>query len=309
MTATTPEAPAKAGRSARPKLDAVTAAAVELAREALLEIAPAEHIGEHLRAEASGERLVTHVFDCTMPGYRGWTWVSVLARAPRARRATVCETALLPGQGALLAPEWEPWAERLRPSDVGADDLLPYREADPRLEQGYEQTGEEDADRLAQWELGLGRVRVLSPEGRTEAAQRWIAGEYGPRQLSKRHRKGTVQANCSSCGFLSLLAGSLRGEFGVCTNEWSPADGRVVHLQYGCGAHSETGKEEAAAPPAPTAEHVVVDEHQLEVSRSDEPVAPEQQLGSDEQQPGGEQKPAEFFALTPPQRLRARRAR
>src|SRR5699024_11014355 len=44
-----------------------------------------------------------------------------------------------------------------------------------------------------------------------------------------------------------LLAGSLRGEFGVGTNEGSPADGRVVHLGHGCGAHSGTGKEDAAA--------------------------------------------------------------
>ena len=28
--------------------------------------------------------------------------------------------------------------------------------------------------------------------------------------------------------------------FGACTNEFSPADGRVVDAEYGCGAHSET---------------------------------------------------------------------
>ena len=35
--------------------------------------------------EVSGERLVTHVFECTMPGYRGWSWVVVLTRASRAK--------------------------------------------------------------------------------------------------------------------------------------------------------------------------------------------------------------------------------
>ena len=191
--------------------------------------------------------MVTHVFECTMPGYRGWSWVVVLVRASRAKAATVAETALLPGEDALLAPAWEPYAERLKPEDVGADDLLPYREQDDRLEQGYEATGDEDADRLAQWELGLGRPRVLSPLGRSDAAERWLEGEFGPRQVSSRRRRGTVTATCSSCGFLSLLAGSLRGEFGVCTNEWSPADGRVVHLEYGCGSHSETGQEESGS--------------------------------------------------------------
>ena len=234
-------------RNARPKLDAVAASATDLAREALLEVTEPGQVGEHLRVEATGDRMVTHVFECTMPGYRGWSWVVVLVRASRAKAATVAETALLPGEDALLAPAWEPYAERLKPEDVGADDLLPYREQDDRLEQGYEATGDEDADRLAQWELGLGRPRVLSPLGRSDAAERWLEGEFGPRQVSSRRRRGTVTATCSSCGFLSLLAGSLRGEFGVCTNEWSPADGRVVHLEYGCGSHSETGQEESAS--------------------------------------------------------------
>ena len=234
-------------RTARPRLDAVAASAIDLAREALLEATEPGQVGEHLRVEATGDRMVTHVFECTMPGYHGWSWVVVLVRASRAKAATVAETALLPGEDALLAPAWEPYAERLKPEDVGADDLLPYREQDDRLEQGYEATGDEDADRLAQWELGLGRPRVLSPLGRSDAAERWTEGEFGPRQVSSRGRRGTVTATCSSCGFLSLLAGSLRGEFGVCTNEWSPADGRVVHLEYGCGSHSETGQEESAS--------------------------------------------------------------
>src|SRR5699024_7044419 len=122
-----------------------------------------------------------------------------------------------------------------------------------------EATGDEEADRLAQWELGLGRARVLSAEGRADAAERWIDGEFGPRPTSHRRRRGTVTASCSSCGFLSLLAGSLRGEFGVCTNQWSPADGRVVHLGYGCGAHSETGQEDQDRE-IQRSETVVVDE-------------------------------------------------
>lgn len=239
MTST---APAKA-RTRAPKLDAVCAAAIEQAAAAVIEVAEPDQVGAHVRAEASGERLVTHFFEATMPGYAGWIWIAVLARAPRAKVATVCETALIPGEDSLLAPEWEPWAERLRPGDVGENDVLPYSADDSRLEHGYEQTDDEEADRVAMWELGLGRTRVLSREGREDAAKRWMSGNFGPREVSKRGRKGTVKAQCRSCGFLSLLNGSLRQEFGICTNEWSPADGRVVSLQYGCGAHSETDAE------------------------------------------------------------------
>ena len=253
-------------RSARPKLDAIAAEAVDLARAALEEVTEPGQVGEHLRAEASGDRVVTHVFDCMMPGYRGWSWVAILVRAPRAKSATVAETALLPGEGALLAPDWEPWSERLKPEDVGADDLMPYREYDERLEHGYENTGDEDADRVANWELGLGRVRVLSPAGRADAAERWAEGEFGPRPTSQRRRRGTVTANCASCGFLSKLDGSLRHEFGVCTNEWSPADGRVVHLGYGCGAHSETGKDDGDRE-IPRATGVVLDELDVEYQK------------------------------------------
>ncbi|HEX7352945.1 DUF3027 domain-containing protein [Brachybacterium sp.] len=302
---TSPTTAPRRARTARPKLDVIAAEAVELAREALLEVTEAGQVGEHLRAEASGERLVTHVFECTMPGYRGWSWVVVLTRASRAKAATVAETALLPGDDAILAPDWEPWSERLKPEDIGADDLLPYRDQDDRLEQGYEATGDEDADRVALWELGLGRERVLSPEGRGEAAERWLEGEFGPRQTSGRGRRGTVAANCTSCGFFTQLSGSLRHEFGVCTNEWSPADGRVVHLNFGCGAHSETGQEEGDRE-IPRSSGVIVDELDVEVEKVDpapssaeEPAASAPSAPTDEAAAAQTEEPAGASAQEP----------
>jgi hypothetical protein len=44
---------------------------------------------------------------------------------------------------------------------------------------------------------------------------------------------------CGTCGFLIVLGGALGQAFGVCANAFAPADGRVVALNYGCGAHSE----------------------------------------------------------------------
>ena len=44
---------------------------------------------------------------------------------------------------------------------------------------------------------------------------------------------------CGTCGFWLPLAGSLRSRLGACGNVYSPADGRVVTVDYGCGAHSQ----------------------------------------------------------------------
>lgn len=107
-------------------------AAIELARRALEEAAGgAENsVGEHLAATVEEQRLITHLFACTMPGYRGWRWAATLSRPPRGRTATVCEIGLLPGEEALLAPAWVPWADRLEPGDLTRSDRLPKREED-----------------------------------------------------------------------------------------------------------------------------------------------------------------------------------
>lgn len=228
----------------RTRPDAVSAAAVDLAREALLQVADQGTVGEHLSVTAEAERLVTHRFASTAKGYRGWVWTVTVARAPRAKVPTVCEIDLTAAEQAVLAPEWLPWSERLRPGDLGAGDVLPKVDDDPRLVQGFEATGDEDVDQVALWELGLGRPRVLSRVGREEAADRWESGELGPESPVAQ----AVKDKCGTCGFLLPMPGALRQAFGVCTNEWSPADGRVVALAFGCGAHSETGVDQTPEP-------------------------------------------------------------
>lgn len=220
--------------------DAVLRSAVELAREVAVGLAeqPSD-VGEHLGLVVEGERLVSHRFACTARGYRGWEWTVTVARVPRARTATVCEAELLPGPDAVLAPTWVPWADRLRPGDIGPGDVLPFRADDPRLEPGWTPSGDPELDAVAIDELALARARVLSPEGRDEAAERWYRGSRGPTAPGAL----AASAACGSCGFLVALQGSLGTVFGVCANEWSPDDGKVVSLDHGCGAHSETDVE------------------------------------------------------------------
>lgn len=239
----TPAAVPRAGALPTPAEQALAAkdktltspAAIELARHALEEVTDPITVGEYVAAVPDAERLVTHLFDCTLSGYRGWRWAVTLSRVPRGRTATVCEVELLPGEEALLAPAWVPWAERLEPGDITRSDRLPRKETDERLEPGWEATGE-DADAVALDELDLGRPRVLSAQGVASAAERWYGGDHGPDAEGVRK----AHATCSTCGFFLPMAGALRAIFGVCANEWAADDGSVVSLDHGCGAHSET---------------------------------------------------------------------
>jgi Protein of unknown function (DUF3027) len=223
-----------ARRSRTPVVDTACADAVELARSAAEETAWPLQVGEHLGLVPEGERVVTHEFACLDPAYRGWRWAVTVARASRAKNVTVSECVLLPGDGALLAPPWLPWIERLRPGDLGPGDLLPTAADDVRLAPGFTQVTDA-TDRQLHWELGLGRPRVLSAEGREETAARWYEGTAGPRSPIAT----AAPAQCSTCGFFVPLAGDLRQLFGVCANEYAPDDGKVVAVDHGCGAHSE----------------------------------------------------------------------
>lgn len=209
----------------------VLADAAEVARRALVELEP-DGVGVHLGVTAEDETAATHRFEATLAGYRGWQWAVVVAAPPEATYATVSESALLPGPDALIAPDFVPWEQRVRPGDLGPGDLLAPPADDPRLVPGYVATGDPVVDEVAR-EVGLGRTQVLSLEGRIEAAERWYA-EFGPdTEMAK-----AAPSTCGLCGFYLPLAGALRESFGVCGNAMG-ADGHVVHVEYGCGAHSD----------------------------------------------------------------------
>jgi hypothetical protein len=104
------------------KPDAFLAAAADVARTAIEGITDASHIGPHLAAKSEGDRLVTHLFESRLPGYAGWQWFAVLTRNSRSKVVTVSELGLLPSEDSILAPEWVPWAERVRPEDEQEQD-------------------------------------------------------------------------------------------------------------------------------------------------------------------------------------------
>jgi hypothetical protein len=222
--------------------------AVDVARTALLDVVAADDVGEHLGHQVEDEHVVTHYFACRRTGYRGWRWSVTVTRAPDDARVTVDEAVLLPGDDAVLAPAWVPWRERIRPGDLGPGDLLPSEDDDPRLAPAYtaaDETVDATAMRQVADELGLGRVRVLSFDGREIAAERWYTGAQGPEAPIAR----SAPAPCGTCGFLVRLSGPLGQLFGVCANGYANDDGQVVSVDHGCGAHSEAQLGKKSLPP------------------------------------------------------------
>jgi Protein of unknown function (DUF3027) len=268
------------------ELDEACAQAADLARAAAQEVAGPGQVGPHAGAEAEGDRVVTHLFACLDPAYPGWQWAVTVTRAARAKSVTVSESVLLPGPGSLIAPEWVPWSNRVRPGDLGVGDLLPAGSDDERLVPVVALEGDDgvlDWDDSTDWGGGsdlsavidlaqlpgpaassaddadpkAGRARVLSAAGRDATALRWYSSDHGP---------GTPLASaapgpCVTCGFLVRLSGPLGRVFGACANEFAPDDGQVVSLDHGCGAHSDALRPAVASydPPVPLIDEVGFD--------------------------------------------------
>lgn len=227
-----------------PDLAPILMDAVDTARTAIIEYSGAGVVGEYLGAGLDDPSAATHRFLATMPGYQGWQWAVVVAAYPGADHATISEVVLVPGPTALLAPRWVPWEERVQPGDLSPGDLLAPPTNDPRLVPGYTLSGDPEVDEVAA-EIGFGRSQVLSDWGRTDAAQRWQDGDFGPGSAMAR----ATRKVCRDCGYYLRLSGSLGTLFGVCANEFA-ADGHVVADEYGCGAHSDTPQPATIGSPA-----------------------------------------------------------
>ncbi|WKD58076.1 hypothetical protein CAPI_07700 [Corynebacterium capitovis DSM 44611] len=203
--------------------------AVSTARAALGEIAEGG-VGEHIGVAGVSRNVATHRFVADVPGYPGWEWNAVVACATGSTWVTVNEVALVPSPSgeALEAPQWVPYAERLRPGDLRPGDLLEPAPDDPRLT-------DDSFDRDAVTLPGRETRKYLTRAGLDEARRRWRTGDYGPNS----EFAAQAQLKCRSCAFFLPFGEPVGDNFGACCNEFS-ADGRVVSASYGCGAHSDT---------------------------------------------------------------------
>ena len=140
---------------------------------------------------------------------------------------------LLPGDEAIIAPEWVPYRDRIQPGDLSPGDLLPTEEDDPRLVPGYftgdpgDELVDQDTVRDVVDELGLGRARVLSLEGRDLAAERWYDGSHGPDAAARPVRAGQLRLlrvpGPAGRPARRRCSGSARTPRPTTTAGWSPA--------------------------------------------------------------------------------------
>jgi len=212
--------------------------AQDIARKAAIADAEkASQVGAFISQDIDHDnRVTTFLFEADLAGYKGWRWCVTVAQVDDKAEPTVCDVVVLPGPDSLLAPEWIPYRDRILPGDVGVGDIVPSSLDDARLVPGQSALPQdEDLDTALAVELGFGRARVMSIEGRDQASKRWYESDRGPQSPIAQ----AAPKPCSSCAFFVPISGSLRASFGVCANAISPEDARVVSVDHGCGAHSE----------------------------------------------------------------------
>lgn len=139
------ERPTTAAVAVPPVVVDVDAAVIELAKAALLEVTPTETVGEFSVAYAGPEGLVSVLFSSAMAGYPYWNW-TVSVSLIDTDAPSVVEIDLMPGDGALVAPEWVPWSDRLVEHQAGQELTADESAADDALDADDGAEGIDDDD-------------------------------------------------------------------------------------------------------------------------------------------------------------------
>jgi Protein of unknown function (DUF3027) len=122
-----------------------------LALRALAEVTDPASVGELVEVAEREDGVRDLVFGCRLPGYIGWRWTVSTAQVA-GEAPTVLELELLPGEGALVAPPWVPWAERLAEyrrthpdePDAGSEDDELDEDLDDDVDDDLDEDDEDD---------------------------------------------------------------------------------------------------------------------------------------------------------------------
>lgn len=117
---------------------------LDAAKRGLEGVAQPNEIGAFLPPQES-DGVWTVSAQSIQPGYPGWLWTVSLTPAEDGTW-TVTEVNLLPGEGALLAPDWVPWSERLEEYRRSEEERLLALESDDDDDADDDDPDDEDVD-------------------------------------------------------------------------------------------------------------------------------------------------------------------
>lgn len=141
-----------------------------MAREALGDVAKPEQVGPLLGEQPEADGVHTLRFASDLVGYPGWVWTVSLAELD-GEQPTVLETELMPGDGALLAPDWVPWSERLeeyRAAQAAAGELDETVEDDESDDDDDDHGDDPDDGIDFESALAVGEDEEDEPEGEAD---------------------------------------------------------------------------------------------------------------------------------------------
>jgi hypothetical protein len=113
----------------------------KLAEKVVKEANP-DAVGAFLGHLEEEPHLSSYRFEAKLKGYLGWEWQVVIYQAKKTAPATISEVVLIPGENAIVAPNWVPWSDRraeldrVKADESAAADLEPAEDS---------QTDSEDA--------------------------------------------------------------------------------------------------------------------------------------------------------------------
>jgi Protein of unknown function (DUF3027) len=128
-------------------LDSLTEAQ-KFALTALLEVQAPATVGDFVSETDQGDSVVSYRFETRMAGYPGWNWTIAIAHLP-GEEPTVVESELLPAEGALLAPDWVPWSDRMddyRAAQTALGEAALESDDDDESDEDDDESDDEDDD-------------------------------------------------------------------------------------------------------------------------------------------------------------------
>ncbi|MEY4000152.1 MAG: hypothetical protein RLZZ626_507 [Actinomycetota bacterium] len=117
-----------------------------IAQHAAEEHAPHAAVGAFIESRSEEDGSQTFMFESRLKGYVGWRWSVNVFEDHKTHEVTISEVLLLPGDDALVAPDWVPWSERLADYKALQAELAAQAAAEAAEAEDGEDSDDDDSD-------------------------------------------------------------------------------------------------------------------------------------------------------------------